>query len=113
MANPKWKKGGPSPNPGGRPKSVYSIAELARSYTHLAINTLAEIAEKGESESARVSAAIHLLDRGWDKCRQPIDVLALHKKLSELSPDELAELEARIVAMHVARDESDEEPRLQ
>ena len=98
--NPNWKKGGPSPNPTGRPKANYTIAELARGYTHMAISTLAEIAEKGESESARVSAAIHLLDRGWDRCRQPVDVLTLYKKISELSSAELAELEQRLIGLH-------------
>ena len=32
-----------------------------------ALQTLAEIAERGENESARVAAANALLDRGWGK----------------------------------------------
>jgi hypothetical protein len=33
----------------------------------MALRTLCGIATNGESESARVAAAIHLLDRGWGK----------------------------------------------
>lgn len=48
------------------------IRSLARSYTELAIQSLAGIVQNGESESARVSAAQVLLDRGWGKPTQPI-----------------------------------------
>jgi len=48
------------------------IRSLARSYTEMAIQSLAGIAQNGESESARVSAASVLLDRGWGKPTQPI-----------------------------------------
>lgn len=34
------------------------------------MQTLSGIARSGESEPARVAAAIHLLDRGWGKCEQ-------------------------------------------
>ena len=33
----------------------------------MALRTLAGIASSGQSEAARVTAAIHLLDRGWGK----------------------------------------------
>ena len=36
----------------------------------MALRTLAGIASSGESEAARVSAAIHLLDRGWGRVPQ-------------------------------------------
>ena len=94
-----WEKGGPSPNPTGRPKAVYSVVEMARAHTPLAINTLAHICEKGESESARVAAAIHLLDRAWQRCPQRVDILMLQKKLHELTADELATLEQRLTAI--------------
>jgi hypothetical protein len=63
---------GQSGNPGGRPKGDGEIRELARQKTMLALNTLAEICEKGENESARVAAANGLLDRGWGKPAVPI-----------------------------------------
>ena len=43
------------------------IKELARQYTETAIETLVEIARSGSSESARVAAAVAILDRGWGK----------------------------------------------
>ena len=49
------------------------IKSLARSYTELAIQSLAGIVQNGQSESARVSAAQVLLDRGWGKPAQPHD----------------------------------------
>lgn len=69
--NPNWRKG-VSGNPGGRVKVDMRIKELAKQKTELALNTLAHICAKGESESARVSAAVALLDRGWGKPAQAI-----------------------------------------
>ena len=48
------------------------VQTLARGYTKIAIQTLGGIAKDGESESARVSAAAVLLDRGWGKPNQPV-----------------------------------------
>lgn len=53
-------------------KSLTEIRSLARSYTEMAIQSLAGIAQNGESESARVAAINALLDRGWGKPAQPI-----------------------------------------
>jgi len=47
------------------------LRSLARAYTHRALRTLAGVSENGESESARVTASIALLDRGWGKPNQP------------------------------------------
>lgn len=61
-------------NPGGRPKEVVHVRDLARTYTEEAIRTLAEIMGNGDmKEAARVSAAQALLDRGWGKPAQPVD----------------------------------------
>lgn len=54
-------------------KAPVDIRSLARSYTEMAIQTLAGIAQNGEQESARVRAAEALLDRGWGKPTQPVD----------------------------------------
>lgn len=54
-------------------KAPIDIRSLARSYTEMAIQTLAGIAQNGEQESARVRAAEALLDRGWGKPAQPVD----------------------------------------
>lgn len=54
-------------------KNLTEIRSLARSHTATALSTLAAIAQNGTSESARVSAAVALLDRGWGKPAQPVD----------------------------------------
>ena len=56
-----------SGNPGGRPRDEQKVAELARSYTREAIETLAELMRSGNDERVRGTAAQALLDRGWGK----------------------------------------------
>ena len=63
---------GQSGNPGGRPKAYGEIRDLARQHTELALRTLVEIAAHGENQSARVTAANAILDRGWGKPAVPI-----------------------------------------
>ena len=58
---------GTSGNPGGRPKDEARAAELARSYTSEAIETLAHLMRHGRDERVRGTAAQALLDRGWGK----------------------------------------------
>lgn len=48
-------------------RPIVDLRSTARSHTESAIRTLALIASQSESDSARVAAAIHLLDRGWGK----------------------------------------------
>ena len=60
---------GQSGNPGGRPKDEHRVAELARSYTLEAIDTLVELMRDGKDERVRGTAAQALLDRGWDKAK--------------------------------------------
>ena len=67
----RFEKGN-SGNPGGRPKGYGDLRDIARQHTELALRTLVEIAERGENESARVTAANALLDRGWGKPAVPI-----------------------------------------
>ena len=56
-----------SGNPGGRPRDEQKVAELARSYTREAIETLFELMRRGNDECVRGTAAQALLDRGWGK----------------------------------------------
>ena len=58
---------GTSGNPGGRPKDEARVAELARSHTSEAIETLAHLMRHGRDERVRGTAAQALLDRGWGK----------------------------------------------
>ena len=60
-------------NPGGRPKVVAEVNELARVHTAEAIQTLVSIMTNPKSApAARVSAANALLDRGYGKPPQHI-----------------------------------------
>ena len=65
-ANGQFPKG-QSGNPGGRPRDEQKVAELARSYTTEAIETLVALMRSGNDERVRGTAAQALLDRGWGK----------------------------------------------
>lgn len=69
---------GNSANPAGRPKASAlekEVRSLARQHTESAIQTLAEIlTDKDATASARVSAAIAILDRGHGKPLQQIEL---------------------------------------
>jgi hypothetical protein len=73
-------KPGKSGNPGGRPKGVSKVAvadvrALARAYGEDAITALASIMGNAKTPpAARVAAAIAVLDRGWGKPSQRMDV---------------------------------------
>ena len=58
---------GHSGNAGGRPKDEHRLAELARSYTTEAIDTLVALMRSGKDERVRGTAAQAPLDRGWGK----------------------------------------------
>lgn len=58
---------GSSGNPAGRPKGAVGIRRLARRHTAAALIALSEIAAHGTTPTARIAAAIALLDRGWGK----------------------------------------------
>jgi hypothetical protein len=53
-----------SGNPGGRPRAVVNVQELARTYTEQAVHALAEAL--GDPK-LKVQAAVAILDRGWGR----------------------------------------------
>ena len=56
-------------------KSVTEISSLARSHTRTAINVLVGIMRsKDATAAARVTAANAILDRGWGKANQAIEI---------------------------------------
>jgi hypothetical protein len=67
---------GRSGNPGGRPKVLGEVQELARQYAPTAIVELARLALKARSETARIAAIRELLDRGYGRPRQAVEVSA-------------------------------------
>jgi hypothetical protein len=73
--NPEGKGGfqrGKSGNPGGRPKEVAEVRELARQHTEMAIKRLVHWA-KSDDPRASVAASSALIDRGWGKPSQPME----------------------------------------
>ena len=58
---------GQSGNPVDRPRVEHRVAELARSYTLEAIDTLVELMRDSKDERVRGTAAQALLERGWGK----------------------------------------------
>lgn len=72
-------------------KTPTEIRSLARGHTESAINCLAGIMNKESApESARISAATALLDRGWGKAPQTTEVTFRRVTAKELPDDELA-----------------------
>jgi hypothetical protein len=55
-------------------KATADIKAAAQAYTEDALATLAQIMKAGESEAARVAAANSILDRGFGKPRQAVDL---------------------------------------
>ncbi len=57
---------GKSGNPGGRPKEVAEVRELAKKHGHAAIERLKTLMDS-ENERTAVAACLALLDRGYGK----------------------------------------------
>ena len=74
----KFEKG-ESGNPGGRPKGLGDIREIARQHTDHAIETLIRVMNaETASHSAQVAAASALLDRGWGRPQQSFKAEGLY-----------------------------------
>jgi hypothetical protein len=87
---------GQSGNPGGRPRVIGELRDLARAHAPAAIEELARLALKAKSETARIAAIRELLDRGLGK---PMQFVAADNEppLNDLNLDELrAELLADV-----------------
>jgi hypothetical protein len=88
---------GQSGNPSGRPrKHIADLSRESRRHAKLALDTLVKICRDG-MERNKLVAARELLDRGYGKPVQMLDMMAAGKKLNEMSPAELESFEARLV----------------
>ena len=110
--NGRFKRGGPSPNPGGRPAVAPEVREAARAYTAEMLSVLVNVAmDEGAPPAARVAAATAVLDRGHGKPVANVeakvavvDVGAMHlATLEELSRGPIADRQGvSVVAAQVA-----------
>jgi hypothetical protein len=91
-----WEKGGPSPNPKGRPpqpKSAKEVRALARQHTTQMVEVLARVAKNPKAPfAARQAAASSLLDRAWGKPSGDFEgteqLVIKILKMNELEPDD-------------------------
>lgn len=75
---------GVSGNPGGRPKVIENVRDLARQHTEEAIKTLVAVVKSPKaSDSAKVQAATALLDRAWGKPHQYTENVNMNGGLQE------------------------------
>lgn len=74
VPNPHGFQKGRSGNPGGRPKVVAEIRELARRHTPTAFRRLIIEIDEGDTSTARIAAAKEILDRAWGKAVQAVDI---------------------------------------
>jgi len=84
----KFRKG-KSGNPGGRPKVLGELQELARHHAPEVIAELARLAVKARSENARIAAGRELLDRGFGRARQSMEVSLPEKNIVQIMLDEI------------------------
>ena len=86
--NPTWIKGR-SGNPGGRPKALREMTELAREKGPEAIEFLTRVVrDESELTRHRIRAAELLLDRGYGKPSQTVHT-NVARSFAELSDEEL------------------------
>ena len=88
---------GVSGNPGGRPRAVVEVAELARLETTASIRALVRVRDSEASPPAAVvAAAIALLDRAWGRPQQAVEIndpansLFLHLRAAEAVSRQIA-----------------------
>jgi hypothetical protein len=84
-------------------RPIPNVVVEARKYSALAIDTLVELTKDNYPGSTRYNAASALLDRGYGRPAQSLDLHlsadVITKRLSDMTDAELAALEARMIAI--------------
>jgi len=65
---------GQSGNPSGKPKRDYNLREICRQYTQEAVETLVFLMLNSDKDAIRVMCASILLDRGYGKAPQSVEL---------------------------------------
>jgi len=87
---------GVSGSPGGRPRVLRDVQDLARAYTSEALEILADLMhDERTPAAARVLAANSLLSRGWGRPPQSIAIQA-ERPQGQIPPEELREIFERV-----------------
>lgn len=82
---------GSSGNPGGRPKRTAEEVELieaCRAKTGEALETILELMESSDNDRVRLAAAQFVIERGWGKAPERIELLAATLDISADDFDE-------------------------
>lgn len=75
------------------------VKDMARAYTRLAVDTLATIVQSDEaSDSNKITASTELLNRGWGKPAQALEVSRGHDDYSRMPLARLIELEQALLS---------------
>lgn len=126
--NPAWTKGGPSPNPAGRPKADIGLIEYAKQKVgnsgEKMIDFLIEVLNNDSSKvkgnykpystDQQHKAAVELLDRVFGKSRQAVDFSAhIDYQLNVLQAIKIIdERRGRIIDIKKGQIQSDKELKL-
>lgn len=107
VANSGSFKKGQVANPRGRPKRDLDLAVMARQFTGESIKTIvAAMRSRDAPWNVRVAAAGALLDRGYGRAPQTINLsnsVKLHFNLSGVSRQEQVEWSRRLMALRYVR----------
>lgn len=94
--NPNWKRGGPSPNPGGRPREEREVVEALRLHGDELVAALLKLAI---GKKPNVKAIAEAFNRAYGKAKQVVELTGtgggpLRIDLKNLSKEDLDALEA-------------------